>query len=240
MRLLLVDDDTFFADGVASGLRKQGYAVDAAYDGEHGVELARINRYDLLILDLLLPDTPGQDICRTLREEQPSLRILMLTALGQPEQRVAGLDLGADDYLPKPFVWAELLARIRALLRREISGGSNLLRLGDLVLDLSERTAALAGRSLRLTPKEFAVLEYLVRHPGRIVSTEELLDHVWEEGAVDIFTNTVRVHVNALRRKLGDNAERPKHIETVQGIGYRFLAPSAAMHALRQPADYSG
>jgi two-component system OmpR family response regulator len=239
MRLLLVEDDVFFADGVASGLRKQGYAVDVAYDGEHGYELARINDYDLLILDLLLPDLPGQDICKALREEQTSLRILMLTSLGEPEQRIAGLDLGADDYLPKPFVWEELLARIRALLRREVSGGATAIRCGDLSLDVAERTAWLAGCELKLTRKEFGILEYLMRHPRRIVSTEELLEHVWD-GSVNVFTNTVRVHVNALRRKLGDNANQARYIETVQGVGYRMLAPPATTSPVQRPTDYMG
>lgn len=239
MRLLLVEDDVFFADGVASGLRKQGYAVDVAYEGHHGYELARINDYDLLILDLLLPDMPGQDICRALRENQPSLRILMLTSLGEPEQRIAGLDMGADDYLPKPFVWEELLARIRALLRREVRGGSTLLRYGDLSLDVAEHIACLAGRELKLTRKEFGILEYLMRHPGRVVSSEELLEHVWD-GSVNLFTNTVRVHVNALRRKLGDDAEQARYIETIKGVGYRMLSPSISASPMQRPTDYAG
>lgn len=224
MRILLVEDDTYFADGIASGLRKQGYAVDVSYDGQSGYELARINDYDLLILDLNLPDLPGQEICRRLRDEGSPIRVLMLTALGEPAQRVAGLDMGADDYLPKPFVWEELLARIRALMRRDKPISSVVLRCGDLVLDTITRTVHLDGRPLKLTSKEFSILEHLLRHPEKVVTSEELLEHVWD-GSVNVFSNTVRVHMTALRRKLSDSAEQPRYIETVQGQGYRIFAP---------------
>ncbi len=224
MRILLIDDDVYFVAAIASGLRKQGYAVDVVYDGPSGYELARINDYDLIVLDLNLPDLSGQEICRRLRNEGCPVRVLMLTALGEPAQRVAGLDMGADDYLPKPFVWEELLARIRALMRRDRPSGSVVLRCGDLVLDTVAHTVHLGGQPLKLTSKEFSILEHLMRHPEKVVTSEELLEHVWD-GSVNVFTNTVRVHVAALRRKLGDSAERPRYIETVQGQGYRIFAP---------------
>nr|MDQ5824755.1 response regulator transcription factor [Chloroflexota bacterium] len=208
----------------------------------HGLELGRINSYDVLILDLLLPDLSGQELCRVLRDEQPALRILMLTSLGEPQQRIAGLDMGADDYLPKPFVWEELLARLRALLRREVRGGSTLLCFKDLSLDIAERTAWLADCELKLTRKEFGILEYLMRNQGRVVATEELLDHLWDS-SVNFLSNTVRVHVNTLRRKLGENADEAQYIQTVPGVGYRMGTPSPPANATphgRSLTDYIG
>lgn len=226
MRLLIIEDERDLANALARGLRRYGYAVDLAYDGEYGWELAEINDYDLAILDLNLPGLDGMDICQRLRTSQPALLILMLTARSSPDERVAGLDLGADDYMTKPFHFAELAARIRALLRRDLRVRDPLLQHDDLQLDPASCTVWQRKRRLELTRKEFALLEYLMRHPGEVMSQEAILEHVWDEAA-NPFTNTVRVHINALRRKLGDDASAPRYIETIVGLGYRLRASTA-------------
>jgi len=225
VRLLIVEDELDFAQALARGLRQQGYAIDVALDGVQGWELAEVNEYDLLILDLNLPGMDGLEVCHRLRANQPSLLILMLTARDRPDERVAGLDLGADDYLVKPFHFAELLARVRALLRRDMRVRRLLLQYADLKLDSTTRVAWQGNRRLELTSKEFGILEYLLRHLGEIVSQEALLEHVWDMRANPL-TNTVRVHVNSLRRKLGDMAETPRYIETVVAQGYRLGKPA--------------
>lgn len=224
MRLLLVEDEIDIASALATGLRRQGYAVDIAGDGQQALELANVTDYDLLILDLNLPNMDGLEVCHRLRASSPSLLILMLTARSQPQERVIGLDTGADDYLVKPFHFAELVARLRALLRRDVRVRTPLLEYKDLKLDPVTRTAWQANRRLELTNKEFGILEYLLRHQGEIVSQETLLEHVWDMQANPL-TNTVRVHMNSLRRKLGDVAETPRYIETVIGQGYRLHMP---------------
>lgn len=221
MRLLLVEDERDLADALALGLRREGYAVDVASDGESGLELASINSYDLVILDLNLPDIDGLEVCRRMKDERSSQLILMLTARARPEERIVGLDTGADDYLVKPFHFGELAARIRALLRRDLRVREPVLRCGDIKLDPAARIAWLGNVRLDLTRRELAVLEYLMRRPGEVVSQEELLEHVWGDDT-DPFTNTVRVHIHSLRRKLGDESESPKYIETVVGQGYRL------------------
>jgi len=225
VRLLIVEDELDFAQALARGLRQQGYAIDVALDGMQGWELAEVNEYDLLILDLNLPEMDGLEVCRRLRASRPSLLILMLTARDRPDERVRGLDSGADDYLVKPFHFAELLARVRALLRRDMRVRTLLLQFADLKLDPTSRVAWQGNRRLELTSKEFGILEYLLRHQGEIVSQEALLEHVWDM-RTNPLTNTVRVHVNSLRRKLGDLAETPRYIETVVGQGYRLGMPS--------------
>src|SRR5579863_10356583 len=221
MRLLLIEDEYDFAHALAKGLRHQGYAVDVAADGIEGWEYAEVNDYDLLILDLNLPKMDGLEVCRRVRASRPALLILMLTARSDPGERVKGLDLGADDYVVKPCHFAELTARIRALLRRDMQVRSPLLRYEDLKLDPTARTAWQGNHRLELTCKEFGILEYLLRHRGEIVSQESLLEHVWDMQANPL-TNTVRVHINSLRRKLEDMAETPRYIETVIGQGYRI------------------
>ena len=221
MRLLVIEDEPDLAEGLARGLRQQGYAVDVAYDGLQGWELAITNEYDLLILDLNLPEMDGLEVCRRVRASRPALLILMLTARSGPDERVAGLDLGADDYLVKPFHFGELVARIRALLRRDMRARTPLLQYRNLKLDPLARVAWLGKRRLELTGKEFSVLEYLMRHQGEVVSQEALLEHVWDMQANPL-TNTVRVHINSLRRKLEDVAETPRYIETCIGHGYRL------------------
>lgn len=223
MRLLIVEDEPDLANALARGLHRQGYAVDIAADGEQGWELAEVNDYDLLILDLNLPGMDGLEVCRRLRASRPSLLILMLTARDRPRDRITGLDLGADDYLVKPFHFGELVARVRALLRRDLRVREPMLQWGDLKLDPAAGIAWQGSRRLDLTHKEFGLLKYLLRHPGEVISQEELLEHVWDMAA-NPCTNTVRVHFNSLRRKLGDNVDAPRYIETVIGMGYRLVA----------------
>lgn len=203
------------ADSIARSLRREGMAVDVAYDGRAGLGLASVNDYDVVVLDRDLPAVHGDEVCRQLAGGQA--RILMLTASGAVDDRVEGLTLGADDYLPKPFALAELVARIRALGRRSAPALAPVLAAGDLTLDPSRRVAERAGRPLALTNKEFAVLEVLMISAGRVVSAQELLERAWDAHA-DPFTNTVRVTITNLRRKVGD----PPVIATVIGSGYRL------------------
>jgi DNA-binding response OmpR family regulator len=222
VRLLVVEDEPDLADAIASGLRRAGYAVDVSYDGDDALEKSAVNNYDLLLLDLNLPGTNGLEVCRAIRrasaEQGP--RILMLTARDRIDDRVTGLDLGADDYLVKPFEFDELRARVRALLRRDAGRSGATLKVGDLELDDARHRAARADRDLDLSPKEFALLRYFMTRPEQVLSSEELLEHVWDEHA-DPFTNTVRVTVMTLRKKLATEGE-DQPIETVVGRGYRL------------------
>jgi DNA-binding response OmpR family regulator len=216
MRLLVVEDRRIMADSIARSLRREGMAVDVAYDGRAALELAAINSYEVVVLDRDLPIVHGDRVCQQLAGDQA--RILMLTASGTVEDRVDGLSLGADDYLPKPFALAELIARIRALARRAPLVLPPVLSVGDLTLDPNRRVAQRAGRPLALTNKELGVLEVLMGAGGRVVSAEELLERVWDAHA-DPFTNTVRVTLANLRRKVG----HPPMITTVIGSGYRLV-----------------
>jgi DNA-binding response OmpR family regulator len=217
MRVLVVEDQPDLANSVARVLRREGMAVDVAYDGGAALERATVVEYDVVVLDRDLPVVHGDQVCRELIENGATTRILMLTASGTIAERVEGLGLGADDYLPKPFAYAELVARIRAVGRRVRPATPPVLVRGDLRLDPAQRTATRAGSRLPLSPKEFAVLEYLLSCDSRVVSAEELLDRVWDEAA-DPFTTTVKATVNRLRAKLGD----PPVIETVPRAGYRI------------------
>jgi DNA-binding response OmpR family regulator len=217
MRVLLVEDHGELADTLATGLRREGMAVDVALDGREAYARIAITDYDVLVLDRDLPDVRGDEICRSLVAEGRDGRILMLTAAGSIEDRVDGLSLGADDYLPKPFAFAELVARIRALGRRSGAPLPPALVRGDLRLDPAHRVATRGGSRLALSPKEFALLEYLLGADGRVVSAEELLERVWDENA-DPFTTTVKVTIRRLRTKLGE----PPMIETVPHGGYRI------------------
>ena len=217
MRLLLVEDDPHLGRFIQKGLQEERYAVDLATDGEEGLCLATVNQYDLIILDIMLPKLDGFGVCRKLRADRKTTPILMLTAREAVEDKVAGLDTGADDYLTKPFAFAELVARVQALARRSAPAVPPVLEHDGVLLDPARRFAARDGCPLDLTPKEYAVLEVLLRSAGQAVSTEELLERAWDAHA-DPFTNAVRVAVMTLRRKLGD----PPLIATVPRFGYRF------------------
>lgn len=225
MRILVVEDEPDLANAIAAGLRREGYAVDIAPDGGDALEKAAISPYDLVCLDLNLPDIDGREVCRRIRtggafgDSEP--RVLMLTARDALEDRVGGLDDGADDYLVKPFAFPELLARLRALARRDVAPRGARLDVGDLALDAAQRKAWYRNQALELTAKEFALLRYFMLHAGEVLSAERLLDHVWDEHA-DPFTNTVRVTVSNLRRKLRD-AGATEVIDTVVGAGYRLV-----------------
>ena len=216
MRVLVVEDQRDLADDIAEGLRDQGLSVDVAYDGANAIDKAMHNPYDVVVLDRDLPAVHGDEVCDTIVESANDARILMLTAATTVHDRVAGLNLGADDYLTKPFAFEELVARIRALSRRTPSSGP-VLRRGDLVIDRTRRQVSRAGRTLSLTRKEFGVLEELMNADGAVVSAEELLARVWDEHA-DPFSRTVTVTIGRLRQKLGD----PELIETAIGSGYRL------------------
>jgi two-component system OmpR family response regulator len=214
MRLLLVEDDAKLASAVCRGLRAEGYAVDHAADGEAALADAHVWDYDAVVLDLMLPRRDGFEVCRLLRERGDGVPILMLTARGRVDERIRGLDAGADDYLAKPFDFGELLARLRALIRRGPSERPPQLQVGELVVDPARHAVACAGEPIELSAREFSVLEYLARRPGELVTRAELLEHVWDanfEGS----TNVVDVYVGYVRRKLG----RPL-IRTVRGAGF--------------------
>jgi two-component system OmpR family response regulator len=214
MRLLLVEDDAKLAAAVCRGLRGEGYAVDHAADGEAALADAHVWDYDAVVLDLMLPRRDGFEVCRTLRERGDGVPILMLTARGNVDDRIRGLDAGADDYLAKPFDFGELLARLRALIRRGPSERSPQLAIGELVVDPARHAVTCAGDPVELTAREFSVLEYLARRPGELVTRAELLDHVWDANYAGS-TNVVDVYVGYVRRKLG----RPL-IRTVRGAGF--------------------
>ncbi|MEV5576518.1 response regulator transcription factor [Spirillospora sp. NPDC052269] len=217
MRVLVVEDHQELAETLAAGLRREGMAVDVALDGTAALARTSVNRYEVVVLDRDLPGTHGDDVCRTLVSQRYPARVLMLTAASTIEDRVEGLAFGADDYLPKPFAFAELVARVRALARRAQPAVPPVLAHGELKLDPGRRVVLRGGNRLDLSPKEFAVLELLLAAGGRVVSAEELLERAWDE-ATDPFTGTVKVTVSRLRRKLGD----PPLIETVAQVGYRI------------------
>ena len=217
MRILVAEDERFLADLVAEGLREQAMAVDLAYDGTAALERLAVNDYDVLVLDRDLPGVHGDEVCRQLTRRGTPVRILMLTASGELHDRIGGLNLGADDYLPKPFNFEELVARIRALARRSGRPLAPVLDRRGITLDTARRQASRDGRPLRLSLKEYAVLEVLMRAQGAVVSTEELLERAWDEH-IDPFTTAVKVTMSKLRTKLGD----PPVIVTVPGSGYRM------------------
>jgi DNA-binding response OmpR family regulator len=217
VRVLIAEDEHRLANAIARGLRREGMAVDLAPDGPDALVKARIVRYDVVVLDRDLPGLHGDEVCRAVRGERPETGILMLTAAGTLEDVVEGLSLGADDYLAKPFRFAELVARIHALARRSAPSRPPVLRHGDLELDPARRELSRSGTQIQLARKEFAVLEVLITAQGATVSAEELLERVWDEHT-DPFTNVVRMTMMTLRRKLGD----PPAIETVIGVGYRM------------------
>jgi two-component system OmpR family response regulator len=220
MRILLVEDDAKLARALARGLRRHAYAVDVADDGERALACCAVYDYDAIVLDVMLPGRDGFAVCRTLRARGSAAPVLMLTARDAVDDRIRGLDAGADDYLPKPFDFGELLARVRALLRRAPARREPQLRVGDLVVDPATHAVSRGGRAIELTAREFAVLEYLARHPGEVVTRTRLLEHVWDAN-FDGSTNVVDVYVGYLRRKL-ERPQAPPLIATVRGVGFRL------------------
>jgi DNA-binding response OmpR family regulator len=223
VRVLVIEDESNLADAIVRGLRREGMAVDVAYDGTAGHEMAFVTRYDVVVLDRDLPGVHGDEICADLVSSGALTRVLMLTASGSVADRVEGLQLGADDYLPKPFDFTELVARVRALGRRATPANPPVLTVDDLVLDQARHVVTRAGRVLDLTRKEFGLLEELLKAGGGVVSSEELLERVWDANA-DPFTTTVRVTMLTLRKKLGE----PALIETLVGSGYRIRVEEEA------------
>jgi two-component system copper resistance phosphate regulon response regulator CusR len=226
VRILLVEDEARLAAFVARGLREQSYAVDTASDGGEALYLAAINQYDVVVLDLMLPVKDGYEVCRELRAAGFKRPILMLTARGTVEDRVTGLDTGADDYLTKPFDFKELLARLRALLRRSPDLRPPVARVADLTVDTASHAVERGGEPVSLTAKEYALLEYLVMNEGRVVSREQIAEHVWDE-SFDPFSNVIDVYVKRLRAKL-DTSRDPRLIHTRRGEGYILTAEPVA------------
>ncbi len=222
MRVLVVEDDEPHAEIIARGLRKHAFAVDVAIDGEQALFWAETNEYDVIVLDVMLPQVDGLEVCRRLRANGSTTSILMLTARDGVADRVEGLETGADDYLVKPFDFAELLARIRALLRRQQVYRGPVLTIGDLSIDTSSQTARRGARDIVLTTKEFALLECLARSADRVVSRAELAEHVWDN-SFDPFSNVIEVYVRRLRQKIDDGETIPL-IHTRRGVGYRLAA----------------
>jgi DNA-binding response OmpR family regulator len=216
MRVLVVEDEHKIANSIKRGLEQEGYAVDVAYDGEDGYDLASSESYSVIVLDLMLPGMDGMAICKKLRDEGNHTPILILTARGELSDKVDGLNSGADDYLVKPFAFAELVARIKALGRRPKEGLGTTLTVGDLTLDTVEFSVKKSGHEIELSRKEFSLLEYLLRHKGKVVSKEQITQNVWDYEA-DILPNTVEVFIGYLRGKVGKDV-----IKTVRGFGYKI------------------
>lgn len=224
MRLLLVEDDSRIAHFVSRGLREQAYAVDAVANGDDGLYQIEINDYDAVILDVMMPGKDGFETCRAIRSLGKCMPVLMLTARDAVEDRIHGLDAGADDYLTKPFEFGELLARLRALLRRPRDLQPSQIRVADLELDTASQTARRGTTTVPLTAKEYALLEFLVRNANRVVGRSEIAEHVWDE-SFDPFSNLIEVYVNRLRRKLGEDKGQPL-LQTRRGSGYILCAPA--------------
>jgi two-component system copper resistance phosphate regulon response regulator CusR len=226
MRLLIVEDDPVAADLLSRGLREHAYAVDVATDGRAALEHARMNEYGLIVLDILLPEINGLDVCRRLRQRGVAVPIIMLTARGGVEERIEGLDAGADDYLPKPFHFSELVARVRALLRRGPVLGPSVQKVGDLAIDTRTRRVERNGRAIQLTTKEYTLLAYLTRRQGQVVTRADISEHVWDE-RFDPTSNVIDVYVQRLRRKVDDGHTLPL-IHTRRGAGYVMTAKAEA------------
>jgi heavy metal response regulator len=218
MRILLVEDDRKVASFIRKGLAEEGYAVDVAPDGEMGLAMGLDRLHDVIVLDVMLPQKPGFQVLRELRQAKVATPVLLLTARDAVEDKVQGLDAGADDYLTKPFAFAELLARVRALLRRGKAAQAPVLQAADLVLDPATRTVKRGAEAIPLTNREFALLEYFLRNPGRVLTRTTIAEHVWDY-SFDAGTNVIDVYVNYLRKKI-DAGREPKLIHTVRGVGY--------------------
>jgi two-component system copper resistance phosphate regulon response regulator CusR len=226
MRVLLVEDDRSLAESVSAYLRSAGFAVDTVSSGGEALTESAVNPYDAVVLDLGLPDIDGVEVCRRLRERGTSVRIIMATARDGVAARIAGLDTGADDYIVKPYALGELVARLRALLRRPADAVPPTLTVADLELDTGSRRARRGGRDIELTTKEFAVLEFLMRNAGRVVTREQISEHAWDAN-YDPFSNVIEVYVSRLRRKVDGDGDAPL-LATIRGAGYRLGAPAPA------------
>jgi DNA-binding response OmpR family regulator len=221
MRILLVEDNVKLAGYMKQMLEENSYSVDVYIDGETGERIARSDSYDLVILDVMLPVRSGLDVCKNLRKDDVNLPIIMITAKGDIDDRVEGLDSGADDYLVKPFDMKELLARVKALLRRPQTTFNNVVKVQDLVIDSNKHEVTRKGINLSLTLKEYSILEYLMLNAGTVITREQLLEHCWDF-AYSAFSNITDVYIRQLRKKLQDNDE--KYIQTIRGVGYKFKA----------------
>jgi DNA-binding response OmpR family regulator len=225
MRILVVEDNRSLNQSLRMSLEEDGHAVDATYDGSEGQYLAEVTPYDAIILDIMLPGKNGLDVCRELRHKGVRTPVLMLTARDTVEDRVTGLDSGADDYLVKPFALPELRARLRALLRREAPEKNSILQVGDLVMDPATHKVERSGQKIELTSKEYALLEYFMRNPGRLITREMAEQHVWDYDFEGV-SNVIDVYIRRLRRKVDDPHEM-KLLETVRGAGYRLVRPGS-------------
>ena len=221
MKILIIEDDKEISEALKEGLEDESYAVDTCLDGEEGYRTAAADEYDLIILDVMLPSMNGFEVCKKLRAEKNTTPILMLTARGQSQDVVRGLDFGADDYLPKPFNFDVLLAHMRAILRRPSQKLEEVLRVGDLVLNPSSKQVSRAGNEIKLTTKEYAVLEYLMRNEGKVLSKEKIISNVWDFDA-DVLPNNVELFIMFLRKKI-DKPYKRKLIQTVPGFGYKIV-----------------
>lgn len=222
MRILVVEDEHRIARAVKEGLEQEKYAVDVEYDGEDGYNAARTGEYDLILLDVMLPSMDGLTVSRKLRSDKIHMPILMLTAKDQVKDIVSGLDSGADDYLPKPFSFDELLARVRALLRRPHDSLPEIMSAKDLTMDCSSQIVKRAGKEIKLSAKEYAILDYLLRNKNKVLSKNNIISHVWDFDA-DVMSNNVEVMINYLRAKIDKPFKGPEIIETVRGFGYRIV-----------------
>ncbi len=222
MRIIVVEDEHRIANSIKKGLEQEGFAVDVVYDGEEGYDMASTEDYDVIILDLLLPKMDGLDVCKNLRKENIHTPILMLTAKGQIQDRVKGLDSGADDYLIKPFAFEELLARVRALIRRPRASIGDVLKVADLTLNTVSYEVKRGEKNLRLSQKEFSLLEYLMRHANIVLTKDQIIAHVWDYNS-DILPNTVEAFIGYLRNKIDRSFPNKKSlIQTVRGFGYKI------------------
>lgn len=220
MRILLTEDEKNLSHSIKKGLTEEGYAVDQAFDGEEGLYLAESESYDLIILDVMLPKLDGITLCKELRKKQITTPVIMLTAKTQLQDKVTGLDAGADDYLTKPFEFLELISRIQALLRRSHKQTETVMRIEDLEVDPIHHTATRGGRKIDLTPKEFSILEFMARHKGEVVTRTQITEHTWDYN-FDSLSNVVDVFIASLRKKI-DGGHKKKLIRTVHGVGYKL------------------